>query len=276
VRRTLIPAALIGLTLYAQAPPKLEFDVVSIKFDDTGTGGAGDQFPNHGTWKWTRIPLSFLISNAYDVSLTQIANIPGKFLSRDVAFDIVAKMPANVTDEQFRAMMQSMLADRFHFAMHREMREIPVVMIEVAKGGPKLKSASGDCVPVPHSTAVPKDQRRCGEVTRSPRVQDGMIRWQYSGRSVSMGDLAALLSSDRPVMDNTGLKGLYDLDVTIESPVAPSPNNADEAASQQFEFYRAFNAAFEKQAGLSIDMGKLTKHPMPVIVVDHVEIPTPN
>jgi uncharacterized protein (TIGR03435 family) len=54
------------------------------------------------------------------------------------------------------------------------------------------------------------------------------------------------------------------------------PDDADEMAAREFEYHRIFNAAFEKQLGLSVDLGKLRKRPMPVIVVDHVELPTPN
>ncbi len=276
MRRAVVLACLVGLSLSAQSPPKIEFDVVSVKLVDPGTGGVGDRFPQRGTWNWTGIRLSGLITYAYGVSQVEIANIPAKFQSRDVAFGITAKMPVDVTHDQFRAMLESMLADRFAFAMHREMREVPVVTIDVAKGGSKLKPASGDCVHLPPSAALPAGQRRCGEVTRSLQIQDGILRWQYSGRSISMADLATFLSDDGPVVDNTGIKGLYDLDVTVEAPTAAPPTTSDEAANNQFEFNHTFNAAFEKQAGLSIDKNKLSKRPISVIVVDHVDLPTPN
>src|ERR1700729_648284 len=89
-----------------QERPK--FDVVSVVIDHAGTGGAGDKFPKHGTWHWTRIPLSFLIMYAYNVSLREIDGIPSSFKGQDVAFDITAKMPADTSDAQFRLMLQSL------------------------------------------------------------------------------------------------------------------------------------------------------------------------
>jgi uncharacterized protein (TIGR03435 family) len=253
---------------------QLRFDVVSVKVDREGTGGAGDSFPKHGRWSWTRIPLSLLIEYAYHVSLTQIANIPNAFQGRDIAFDITAKVPADVTEVQFRMMLQSLLADRFKFVMHREMRDISANAIEVAKGGPKLQPATGQCVQAQQSAT--SDEHRCGEVTVHGEVKDGIIRSQYSGWSVSVGNLAAALSANGPVIDDTGIKGLYDIDVTVETPMTTSSDDPDVRADREFDYQRNFNAAFEKQLGLSIDLGKLKKRPVPVIVVDHVELPTPN
>jgi len=253
---------------------QLRFDVVSVKVDREGTGGAGDNFPKHGRWSWTRIPLSLLIGYAYHVSKTQIANIPNAFQGRDIAFDITAKVPADVTEVQFRMMLQSLLADRFKFVMHREMRDISANAIEVAKGGPKLQPAIGQCVQAQQSAT--SDEHRCGEVTVHGEVKDGIILSQYSGWSVSVGNLAAALSANGPVIDDTGIKGLYDIDVTVETPMTTSSDDPDVRADREFDYQRNFNAAFEKQLGLSIDLGKLKKRPVPVIVVDHVELPTPN
>jgi uncharacterized protein (TIGR03435 family) len=282
MREATILAGLAGLLLFplgdarGQGPAKLEFDVVSVRLNPAGTGGVGDKFPKHGTWKWVQIPLSFLVMYAYDVSLKQIENIPSSFQGPGTAFDITAKMPLDVTDNQFRMMLQSMLADRFKFAMHREMREVRVNTIEVAKGGAKLQAAAGGCVQAQQSATPPSGQRRCGEVTARPDGLKGVIRWQYSGRSVSVGDLAAALSPNGPVFDDTGIQGLWDIDVTVEYPQLPPTDDPDERFNREFENHRIFNAAFEKQLGLSIDLGKLKKRPIPVIVVDHVELPTPN
>jgi uncharacterized protein (TIGR03435 family) len=274
--RVLVLACLLTGAAAQDQPGLPRFDVVSVVVDHSGTGGAGDRFPKHGTWRWTRMPLSFLVMYAYDVSLKQIANIPHSFDGPEIAFSITAKMPPETTDGQFRQMLQALLADRFHFAMHREMRSVPVRTIEMAKGGPKLQPAGGQCVPVQRSAALEPDQHRCGEVTLRIQLEDGINRQVYTGRSVSMEALAATLSPNGPVIDDTGIKGLWDMDVTIEMPLLPSTSDPDEMANREFEYNRVFNAAFEKQAGLTIELGKLKKRPVPVIVVDHVELPTPN
>lgn len=91
-----------------------------------------------------------------------------------------------------------------------------------------------------------------------------------------MADLAATLSSNSQVIDNTGIKGLWDIDVTVETPLSQHTDDPGEQASHEFEYHRNFNSAFEKALGLSIDLGKFKKMPMPFIVVDHAELPTPN
>jgi uncharacterized protein (TIGR03435 family) len=254
----------------------LQFDVVSVVVDHEGTGGAGDRLPKNGTWRWTRIPLSFLIMYAYDVSLKQIEGIPDSFQGRDPAFDITAKTSPHVTAGDFRIMLQSLLADRFKFAMHREVRDVPLNTIEIAKGGPKLKAATGQCFQPQESAAPTSALPRCGEIVPHVQSNDGVIRWEYVGWSVSVGDLAAALSSNGPLIDDTGIKGLWDIDVTVEYPMQPQTDDPDERSSREFESQRLFNIAFEKQVGLSIDRAKFKKRPIPVIVVDHVELPTPN
>jgi uncharacterized protein (TIGR03435 family) len=58
------------------------------------------------------------------------------------AFDIVAKLPVETPKDQFRLMLQPMLADRFRAVIHREIRDVPVNTIEAAKGGAKLRVLS--------------------------------------------------------------------------------------------------------------------------------------
>ena len=80
----------------------------------------------------------------------------------------------------------------------------------------------------------------------------------------------AKLSKNGLVVDDTELSGLYDFDVRIET-----PPGQDEFESKN-NFAYSWNSAWEKQAGLLIDRSKTRKRPGTVIVVDHVELPTPN
>jgi uncharacterized protein (TIGR03435 family) len=84
--------------------------------------------------------------------------------------------------DQVRLMLRSLLAERFHLKLRRESKQLPVYNLVVAKGGPKVKRVADDAPPTP-----------------------GMRRG-------SMEQLAALLSLmvDRPVMDKTGLAGIYE------------------------------------------------------------------
>lgn len=273
--RRLALTAAVTMALCGQNRARPQFDVVSNRVDHEGTGGAGDRYPQHGTWKWTRSPLSFLIMYAYDVSSKQITGIPNSFQGADPAFDITAKVPVGVTHEQFQLMLQAMLEDRFQLKVHQEMRELRVTTIEVAKGGAKLRPATAPCYTTQQPAAPGPDQRRCGEITQVPRVDPETITWEYIGWSASVADLGAALSPSDPVVDDTGIRGLYDFDVTVKSWLPPT-DDPNEIVDRQVEFHRQLKAAFEKELGLTIDLEKTAKRPLPVIVVDHVEMPTPN
>ena len=68
--------------------------------------------------------MSFLVTIAYDVFTSAGCQYPCPFTGPNCAFDIM-QLCRRIGDEQFRA-DQSMLADRFKFAMHRETRDISV------------------------------------------------------------------------------------------------------------------------------------------------------
>jgi bla regulator protein BlaR1 len=246
------------------------FDVVSVKVAYSDMGGSADVFPVNGTWTSKAMTAQNIVAFAYGVSINRVDGVPKALQGHD-GFSIVAKMPLKTSRKDFFLMMQSLLADRFKAVIHTEVRDIPANTIEVAKGGVKLRAASGQCVEAGDNAALPAGQHRCHEVESRPSMsQDRTITWEYSGWSVSMADLARKLSNKVLVVDDTGLSGLYDFDVKIETP----PGQDDLETQTNAEY--AWRNAWEKQAGLLIDRTKTKKRPGTVVVVDHVEFPTPN
>jgi uncharacterized protein (TIGR03435 family) len=255
--------------------PALRFDVVSVKPVEGATGGAWDNFPRNGMWTGKSMAIPAIVAYAYGVSLNRVEGVPKAFMGPDPGFTIVAKMPVSTNRKDFFLMMQSLLADRFKAAIHTETRDVPVNTIEVAKGGVKLQPASGQCVSVEGNAAVAAGEHRCHDVEVRPAgLPDGTVTWEYSGWSVSMADIAAKLSralaKTGRMVDDTGLRGLYDLDVKLET-----HRGQDEFDSQVIWQHDVRNA-WEKQAGLLIDLSKTAMRPDTVVVVDHVEYPTPN
>ncbi|HWC98643.1 MAG TPA: TIGR03435 family protein [Candidatus Sulfopaludibacter sp.] len=260
---------LLAAVAVVSAQPRL--DVVSVKIEHNGTGGAWDNFPVNGTWTAKLIAIPALVSYAYDVAYNRVEGVPKSLQGPDPGFNIVAKMPLKTSRQDFRLMLRSLLADRFQAKIHTEVRDLPVSTIEVAKGGLKLHPASGECLEVEGSAAVAAGQHRCHEVVvRVSSAPDQTITWEYSGWSVSMAELAANLSKGGLVVDDTGLSGLYDFDVKIAT-----PRGQDELENQS-NFAYSWNSSWEKQAGLLIDRSKMKKRPATVVVVDHIELPTPN
>ncbi len=153
-------------------------------------------------------------------------------------YDIEARAAGSEApnDEQTRAMLQALLAERFHLAAHNETREISYLALVQAKGGAKLQPASESCKP--HSSLS----------LMAPCAQ-------------TMEQVARYLNSyaDRQVIDMTGLTGKYDYEVPTDR-TAP-------------DFGADVTAAIQQRLGLRLEP---RKGPIEVLVVDHVETPSEN
>ena len=80
-----------------------------------------------------------------------------------------------------QAMLQKLLADRFHLTFHREQREMSVYSLTVAKGGPKLKAAD------PNAPANGASCQRPGMLPTGARrwsiLHDGWGLWFWTNLS---------------------------------------------------------------------------------------------
>lgn len=232
---------------YGQAPDKaLTFDAASVKPaalpapDGSGriimagpSGGPGSKDP--GRVRYPFISLKNLLMEAYDVKGLQIQGPAWLDTER---FDLNATMPPETTKEQFRAMLQNLLAERFKLTIHRETKEFPMYSLAVARNGPKMKESA----PVPaaqdDSGAAPPPAMPAGPIAIGP---DGfpalpagrgrLFLMMLSGRARLVGqqqtalDLATRLTTilSRPVSDTTGLTAKYDFTLTFSTEgIAPT------------------------------------------------------
>lgn len=62
-----------------------------------------------------------------------LANLPAWVKSDRFAIEAVA--PQHATKDQYRLMMQSLLADRFGLKLHFEQRDVPVLAMVLVKPG---------------------------------------------------------------------------------------------------------------------------------------------
>jgi uncharacterized protein (TIGR03435 family) len=131
-------------------------------------------------------------------------------------FDLVAKIPQGATKEQFRAMMQALLTERFHLKAHTVSKEFPAFDLTVAKGGPKFKESD------PTASGPPR-------VSSKQSISGGFLVIHLHGERATMADLLHGLlhpGDAAPFADKTGLAGKYDfnLDYTTELSSVPSAN----------------------------------------------------
>jgi len=150
---------------------------------------------------------------------------------------------------QIQGLIRKILAERFGLQLHHEQREMPVFALMVAKSGPKLTANTSD----PNGLL---DQQNG---TNNGRHIEAL-------KNTSMADLALILQFhvDRPVVDQTGLKGRYDF--KLQWTVDEAQTSAPDAPPGLF-------TAIQDQIGLKLER---LKAPADMLVIDKVERPGAN
>lgn len=174
--------------------------------------------------------------------------------------DRLEKLPPGERDGQTKRMVQSLLADRFKLKVHHETRNLPVYALVVAKNGPKMTE----------TTKEPSVRFRTGEITATAENTKGSAA--MLSRQPPTGCAPPELEG-REVRDETGLSGVYDFTLkwTPEARI-PNTTDSDDAAPPETGGASVFTA-IEEQLGLRLES---TKEPADVVVIDHIEEPTPN
>jgi len=230
------------------------FEVASVKPNKTGQrGGQLNTEPGHLTI--TNMPLRVCIKAAFGLQDYQLSG--GTASVEDERYDIVAKADGAVQDDQLMLMLRRLLADRFKLRYHRESKEMQGFSLVVGKNGPKLHEVE----------PAGKDWARNGV---------GSI----GGQEVSMARLAAILAGrlGHPVVDLTGIKGVFDLKLSWTPDPATVRNPAENKESPSVESMSdpsgpSIFSALQEQLGLRLEARKV---PVEIIVIDHVERPSEN
>lgn len=246
------------------------FAVASIKPNNGDRGWRMEFTPDGFTARG--VTLRKIVQEAYGVYEEDRMNGGPDWLTSE-KFDIEAKIDSadaagfkDFSLEQRRLMLQKLLADRYKLAVHHETKELPVYALIVAKNGPKFQESKPDTIDEGPIKGMD------GHVTRSKRGQ-------LEVNGISMKGLANLLhfSVGQTVVDQTGLKGRYDLSLqwTPDDVAAPMPKTAEgnqPEAAPELSGPSIFTAV-QKQLGLKLEP---TKSPLDTIVIDHVEHPSEN
>jgi bla regulator protein blaR1 len=226
------------------------FEAVSIRPSSIWkAGGEGSSrskiefAPNSLTMR--NVDLNECVQWAYGV---QSYRISGLHLSAE-RYDILARAEGSVPVHQLEIMLQDLLAKRFNLKLHQEAKMLGVYELVVAKGGPRLPAPkAGEISPSHASESL-------------PRVEDG----NFVFRDISMPELAEKLSQlreiDRPVVDRTGIKGLFDITLKGAASAMLQPDGP------------SLFTLIQEQLGLKLVS---TKAPVDVLVIDYAEKPSVN
>jgi uncharacterized protein (TIGR03435 family) len=243
-------------SMAADADPS--FEVATIK--PTSPDAPGNYFHVDGR-KFTthNISLAGLIGFAYGVHAMQIVNGP-EWIDKD-KYDITAVPNAEgqPNEKQWKIMLQKLLADRFKLAFHRDKRELSAFALTVAKGGPKNLAVNTSGGPLPSLFF---------------RGTPGGI--MLPGGNATMTDLTGLLQEvvlDRPVVDQTGLKGRFDFTLKWAPDESQFSGHAPSSTSDDPNAPPNLFTAIQEQLGLKLDA---VKTPVDVLVLDRVEKPSAN
>jgi uncharacterized protein (TIGR03435 family) len=244
-------------TVPAAPAPVFDVAAIHVRIPEPHEHNSIFSSPFDGHFKAENISVVMLIHWACEMPETRILDAPG--WTRSTYFDIDAtadpevdrQMHSLTSDsgrEQKEKMVQALLADRFHLAMHTETRELPIYELVVAKGGPRLGAIQ----------------------EKGSSINAGYGRIQVQG-SNSVALLAEELSKvvGRVVLDQTGVAGRYNLELRFTPDQGPATLNGQPVPDPP----PALFTALEEQLGLRLEPAK---GPVQVLVIDHVEMPSAN
>lgn len=206
------------------------------------------------------VTLQKLVLAAYNLNDEQVSGGPdwAKRQGGD-PYEIAAKVNGDGTPplDEVRRTLQTLLAERFQLKFHREMKELPVYTLAIAKGGLKMKPTAPGAPPRPAANAR----------NWTPGV---MVLDQSQTMAEFARGLALLL--DRPVTDQTGLEGKYDIRMesalNLRDPPAPGVE-----LPEGYYTHPKIPQALEEQLGLKLESAREATE---VLVIDRVERPSDN
>jgi len=262
-----------------------------------GRGPFNQSGDDPGRITWTNIRLLRAIQVAYDFGLDRISG--PDWLGTD-GYNIVATIPMGTSVDDFKLMVQNLLADRFKLTVHRATKEASGYVLEIGKTGAKITPSPA----VPKQEIVDDDPKKPNPkraealqymATRTeafnalvsidengfavPRPGNPMYppgagfavtiivngRFRATALNQPMSGIADFLGNilGSPVQDQTGLTGKYDLRIEYVPRSADSVDPGPDVLD-----------AIQQQLGLRLVSKKV---PVEILVIDHAEkVPTEN
>ena len=251
------PQIAIGIVLLAAAAivqcqsSRTAFDVASVR---PSGHRVGPDYNNQVSWTagsftGKNVTLKRLVADAWSLQLDQV--IGPAWLDRD-EYDVEARFAEGATSTQTGLMLQSLLMDRFNLKQHSETRSMRVYELTVARDGPKIKPASGGA---PHASAGFHFHGEMRQFADLLAVQFSIPAAEDPGTPVRAGGPVT------PVLDKTGLEGVYDFSADIH----PEPG---------IDAFTGWQRVLDEQLGLRIESRKADVEVR--VVDDAARIPSAN
>jgi uncharacterized protein (TIGR03435 family) len=238
--------SVVATGLFGQNAATPAFEVASVKAATPDQSIVDFVVSPGGRLRVVNLTLAEIMRQAYVMKHFQLTGGPG-WLDTD-RFNIDAKAAGEPTRSELMAMLRSLLGERFHLRVRREMREVNVYELIVAGRGPKLKPSTAD-------TSFLRLNRN------TPPELPG-VSYTILGQKVSMARLADDLSGtvQRPVSDRTGITGDFDFQI-------------DYAVEGHAETGPSIFTALPDQLGLRL---RAAKGPVETLIVENAGRPAAN
>jgi uncharacterized protein (TIGR03435 family) len=237
--------AFYGLLAGALLAQTASFDVASIKPSNAPPGSSGID-SDKGFLRAYNVTLKHCISVAYALPEAQISGGP-KWMD-ELRFDITAKTEHQPAGVSTVSMLQGLMADRFHLALHRQTETVSGYSLAIAKGGIKATLSDPEA-----------------------RSSTNSSRTRIDAKGCLMSRLAAKLAAtlSMPVIDETQETRKFDFSLQwVPDEVTSKAAPGSDAANGPSIF-----TAVQEQLGLKLEARKV---PVDFIVVDHLDPPSEN
>lgn len=278
----LVVSAAVSVTAQdVPSRPADVFEVASVKLNKDGGPVAGLRRIPGGRFEATNIQLDALISFAHQLQPFELQGGPD-WLTTD-RWDILAKIdgdpprlpPGDPRPDAMMLATRALLADRFKLSMHHDTQDLDVYRLVMARDdrrpGPALRRGTYDCA----GLLVAQDEAaKGGPPASNPNTPDRMVcgmrvavgRIQFGGRPLSVLINTLTAMTQRRVVDQTGLSGEWEFDISFNPPAPPPGIDVPPANLDAPSLF----TVLQEQLGLKLESARL---PMPVMVVDRVERP---
>ena len=235
-------AAATALGQSADAPAPAAFEVASTKVSQSRSRGEGFGRDNiktsPGSLTMLNVRLRTAIGWAYHVFDYQVT---GPDWIGSERYDIVAKAAGPASEPEQRAMLQTLLADRFKLAVHRQTKEMSAMLLVVGKSGPKFQESKTE-----------------GDSSIQPQQKSMSIAAQRVPMSQLVDALARIFQV--PVIDMTGLTSRYDVTINVAKYIPQNGEKIDPLSIIQ--------TGLAEELGLKLESKKM---PVDLVVVDRAE-----
>jgi uncharacterized protein (TIGR03435 family) len=210
---------------------------------------------------------------AWGLHESQLIGAPGWMATERFDVNARVEMPPRNGPNALLPMLRTLLTERFRLRTHTEMRELPAFVLTFARRdkrlGPLIRPTQADCSGTAQPTVTDiRAQARdgwppCGMAFQVSFVDatGAGLKTRLRRSAIAMTEFATALQTnvDRPVVDRTGLDGLFDVEYSYAQPGSTEIANANQPL---------FLVALEEQLGLKLESQR-TK--VPVLVIDSVD-----